>query len=146
MKLLEAAPGTKYKAALGVASGARLRVSEVAPLKVDDIDSTRMLIRIEQGKGRKDRNDILSSRLLEPLPMWRREGKRRNVMLPMGFPGRSYLPPFIRPTAGSRMNPPGASGPSAFLSMRPDIGRSLNGHAICYASVARNDIPARSGA
>lgn len=53
-RLLEAAPGIKYKAALGVAYGAGLRVSEVAHLKVDDIDSTRMLIRVEQGKGRKD--------------------------------------------------------------------------------------------
>lgn len=83
-KLLEAAPGIKYKAALGVAYGAGLRVSEVAHLKVDDIDSTRMLIRVEQGKGRKDRNNMLSPRLLEPLRMWWREGKRRNVMLPMG--------------------------------------------------------------
>jgi site-specific recombinase XerC len=52
-RLLEAAPSIKYKAALGVAYGAGLRVSEVAHLKVDDIDSARMLIRIEQGKGRK---------------------------------------------------------------------------------------------
>ncbi len=54
-RLLEAAPGIKYKAILGTAYGAGLRVSEVASLKVDDIDSTRMLIRVEQGKGRKDR-------------------------------------------------------------------------------------------
>src|SRR5882724_493026 len=59
-RLLEAAPGLKYKAALGTAYGAGLRVSEVAALKVGDIDSTRMLIRVEQGKGRKDRNAMLS--------------------------------------------------------------------------------------
>ncbi|MBB5707790.1 hypothetical protein FHR21_003157 [Sphingopyxis panaciterrulae] len=47
-KLLEAAPGIKYKAALGVAYGAGLRVSEVAHLKIDDIDSTRMGIRSER--------------------------------------------------------------------------------------------------
>lgn len=94
-KLLEAAPGIKYKAALGVAYGAGLRVSEVAHLKVDDIDSTRMLIRVEQGKGRKDRNAMLSPQLLELLRMWWREGKRRNVMLPHGwlFPGRSCTDP-----------------------------------------------------
>src|ERR1700719_472838 len=50
-RLLEAAPGLKYKAALGTAYGAGLRVSEVAALKVDDIDGTRMLMRVEQGKG-----------------------------------------------------------------------------------------------
>ena len=62
-RLLEAAPGAKYKAALGTAYGAGLRVSEVAALKVDDIDSTRMLIRVEQGKGRKDRNAMLSPQI-----------------------------------------------------------------------------------
>ena len=49
-QLLEAAPGIKYKAILGAAYGAGLRVSEAATLKIDDIDSTRMLIRVEQGK------------------------------------------------------------------------------------------------
>ena len=93
--LLEAAPGLKHKAALGTAYGAGLRVSEVAALKVDDIDSTRMLIRVEQGKGRKDRNAMLSPQLLELLRLWWREGKRRNVMLPHGwlFPGRSSVEP-----------------------------------------------------
>jgi site-specific recombinase XerD len=94
-RLLEAAPGIKYKAALGVAYGAGLRVSEVAHLKVDDIDSARMLIHVEQGKGRKDRNALLSPQLLELLRLWWREGKRRGVMLPHGwlFPGRSYTDP-----------------------------------------------------
>src|ERR1700687_1431345 len=95
-RLLEAAPGPKYKAALGTAYGAGLRVSEVAALKVGDIDSTRMLIRVEQGKGRKDRNAMLSPQLLELLRLWWREGKRRGVMLPHGwlFPGRSSLEPI----------------------------------------------------
>lgn len=48
-RLLEAAPGVKYKAALGVAYGAGLRVSEVVALKVSDIDSQRMMLRVEQG-------------------------------------------------------------------------------------------------
>ena len=52
-RLLEAAPGLKYKAALSVAYGAGIGVSEVAALKVSDIDSERMTLRIEQGKGRK---------------------------------------------------------------------------------------------
>lgn len=95
-RLLEAAPGPKHKAALGTAYGAGLRVSEVAALKVDDIDSTRMLIRVEQGKGRKDRNAMLSPQLLGLLRIWWREGKRRNVILPHGwlFPGRNALEPI----------------------------------------------------
>src|ERR1700687_4719315 len=59
-RLLEAAPGPKYKAALGAAYGAGLRVSEVVALKLADVDSQRMLLRIEQGKGRKDRFAMLS--------------------------------------------------------------------------------------
>ena len=51
--LLQAATAPKYKAALATAYGAGLRVSEVVALKVGDIDSQRMLLRVEQGKGRK---------------------------------------------------------------------------------------------
>jgi len=95
-QLLEAARGPKYKAALGVAYGAGLRVSEVVALKTGDIDSTRMLIRVEQGKGRKDRNAMLSPQLLELLRQWWREGRRRGVMLPQGwlFPGLNSLEPL----------------------------------------------------
>jgi len=60
-RLLDAAPGLKYKAALSVAYGAGLRAAEVVALKVCDIDSKRMVIRVEQGKGRKDRNVMLSA-------------------------------------------------------------------------------------
>jgi integrase/recombinase XerD len=54
-----------------------------------------MLIRVEQGKGRKDRNAMLSPQLLELLRLWWREGKRRGVMLPQGwlFPRRNSLEP-----------------------------------------------------
>ena len=95
-RLLEAAPGPKYRAALGTAYGAGLRVSEVVALKVTDIDSTRMLIRVEQGKGRKDRHAMLSLQLLELLRTWWREGRRRGVMLPHGwlFPGRNPVTPL----------------------------------------------------
>ena len=91
-RLLEAAPGPKYKAALGTAYGAGLRVSEIVALKVSDIDSTRMLIRVEQGKGRKDRHAML----LDLLRAWWREGRRRGVMLPQGwlFPGRNPITPL----------------------------------------------------
>ncbi len=58
-QLLDAAPGLKYRAALSVAYGAGLRASEVVSLKLSDIDSERMVIRVEQGKGRKDRYAML---------------------------------------------------------------------------------------
>ena len=69
-RLLEAAPGLKYKAALSVAYGAGLRASEIISLKLGDIDSARMVIRVEQGKGRKDRYVMLSPQLLELLRAW----------------------------------------------------------------------------
>ena len=49
--LLAHAPSVKYRAALSIAYGCGLRVSEVAHLKVADIDSARMLIRVEQARG-----------------------------------------------------------------------------------------------
>ena len=94
--LFEAAPGPKYKAAFATAYGAGLRVSEVVALKVGDIDSERMLLRVEQGKGRKDRHAMLSPQLLELLRDWWREGRRLGVLLPRGwlFPGRCPLEPL----------------------------------------------------
>ena len=89
-QLLEAAPSPKYKAALGVAYGAGLRVSEVANLKVSDIDSERMVLRVEQGKGRKDRNGMLSPRLLELLQEWWLVGQPTTWL----FPGRDPLLPI----------------------------------------------------
>jgi integrase/recombinase XerD len=89
-RLLEAAPGPKYKAALSAAYAAGLRVSEVVALKVSDVDSQRFLLRIEQGKGRKDRFAMLSPKLLELLRDWYRIA-RPAVWL---FPGRDPMLPM----------------------------------------------------
>jgi integrase len=75
--LLAHAPGLKYRAALSIAYGCGLRVSEIANLKVADIDSARMLIRVEQGKGRKDRFAMLSPGLLDLLRQWWRVKRPR---------------------------------------------------------------------
>jgi integrase len=73
-----------------------LRVSEVVALKVGDVDSERMLLRVEQGKGRKDRQAMLSPQLLGLLRGWWREGRRLGALLPRGwlFPGRNPLEPL----------------------------------------------------
>lgn len=91
-RLLDCAPGPglKYKAALSVAYGAGLRASEVASLKVTDIDAERMMIRVEQGKGCKDRYVMLSPFLLDLLRAWWRQAQPR-VWL---FPGRDPIDPM----------------------------------------------------
>ena len=75
--LLDAAPGPglKYKAALSIGYGAGLRANEVVNLKIGDIDSDRMLIRVEQGKGSKDRHVMLSPALLKLLRDYYRESR-----------------------------------------------------------------------
>jgi integrase/recombinase XerD len=100
--LLQSAPGAKYKAALATAYGAGLRVSEVVALKVGDIDSERMLLRVEQGKGRKDRHAMLSPQLLELLREWWAEGRRRGVLLPRGWLFSSRNP--IEPLSTRQLN------------------------------------------
>ena len=88
-RLLQAAPGLKYKAALSIAYGAGLRVSEVAHLKVSDIDSQRMTLRVEQGKGQRDRYVMLSPHLLQLLREWWKAA-RPQVWL---FPGQNPINP-----------------------------------------------------
>ena len=89
-RLLDAAPGLKYKAALSVAYGAGLRASEVISLKIADIDSARMVIRVEQGKGRKDRYVMLSEHLLELLRAWWKAGRPQGWL----FPGQNPVNPL----------------------------------------------------
>jgi len=95
-RLLEATTNLKYKAALSTAYGAGLRASEVTHLRVDDIDSERMLIHIEQGKGGKDRNAMLSPRLLDVLRQWWRFAQAKRKMLKGGwlFPGQNPVNPL----------------------------------------------------
>jgi len=106
--LLRAATAPKYRAGFATAGacpragqrpdpwGAGLRVSEVVALKAGDIDSKRMLLRVERGKGGKDRHAMLSPQLLGLLRVWWREGRRRSLLLPGGwlFPGRNPVEPL----------------------------------------------------
>jgi len=96
VSLFNAVNSLKYKAALGVAYGAGLRASEVTHLKVNDIDSKRMLIHVEQGKGSKDRYVMLSSTLLELLRNWWRAAQAEGTMLKGGwlFPGQNPVNPI----------------------------------------------------
>ncbi len=95
-RLIAAAPNLKHQAALSVAYGAGLRASEVIGLKVTDVDSQRMTLRVEQGKGRKDRYAMLSPVLLERLRAWWRLGQAQGKILPGGwlFPGLDPMDPL----------------------------------------------------
>ncbi len=95
-RLIAATTCLKHRAALSVAYGAGLRVAEVASLKVGDIDSERMLIRVERGKGGRCRHALLSPDLLALLRAWWQQGRRDGVMLPAGwlFPGQDPAKPI----------------------------------------------------
>jgi integrase len=95
-RLIAAAPNLKSQAALSVAYGAGLRAGEVIALKVNDVDSDRMTLRVEQGKGRKDRYAMLSPVLLERLRAWWRQGHAQGKILRNGwlFPGLDPMDPL----------------------------------------------------
>ena len=92
-RLIAAAGNPKYRAALSVAYGAGLRVSEVVALKMIDIDSKRMTMRVEQGKGHKDRYAMLSPVLLDYLRRWWCFANAQRLMLKGGwlFPGQNPI-------------------------------------------------------
>ena len=95
-RLIAAAENLKHQVALSVAYGAGLRASEVVSLKVGDIDSQRMTLRIQRGKGQKDRYAMLSPVMLERLRTWWRVAKSQGKMLPGGwlFPGMNPMDPL----------------------------------------------------
>jgi site-specific recombinase XerD len=95
-RLIAAARNIKHQVALSVAYGTGLRVSEVVGLKVSDVDSQRMTLRVEQGKGRKDRYAMLSPVLLQRLRSWWRIAHAQGKILPGGwlFPGLDPMDPL----------------------------------------------------
>ena len=95
-RLLKAASNLKHRAALSVAYGAGLRASEVTHLKVADIDSERRIIRVQQGKGQRDRYAMLSPSLLKLLRCWWRQAHAQGKILQNGwlFPGQNPVKPL----------------------------------------------------
>jgi integrase/recombinase XerD len=89
-------PGLTYRAALGISYGAGLRAAEVCNLKVTDIDSDRMLIHVDNGKGGRDRKAMLSPGLLDLLRDYWREARPEGWL----FPGK----PKINPLSPRQLN------------------------------------------
>ena len=88
-RLIIAAGNLKHQTALALAYATGLRASEVVALKVSDIDSQRMTLRVERGKGQKDRYAMLAPVLLERLRVWWRVARAQGKMPDGGwlFPG-----------------------------------------------------------
>jgi len=89
-RLLRAVPGLRERAAMEIAYAAGLRLSEVLRLKLSDIDSERMILRVEQGKGKKDRNVMLSPTLLQTLRTYWKQCRPRVWLFP-GHGGKRPL-------------------------------------------------------
>lgn len=87
-RFFESLPNLKHRAILMTAYAAGLRVSEVASLRVADIDSQRMMIRIELGKGQKDRYIMLSPNVLELLRAYWKMARPTGYLFPGRSPGR----------------------------------------------------------
>ena len=96
MRFLESVHSIKHRAILMAAYAARLWVSEATHLRVTDIDSQRMMLRVDQGKGQKDRYVMLSSRLLEELRSYWRAGRPKTWL----FPGDVQGQPITRDAVG----------------------------------------------
>jgi site-specific recombinase XerD len=95
-KIINAVSEFKYKAMLSVAYGAGLRAMEVCQLRVTDVDSHNMVLHVEQGKGRRDRQAMLSPQLLSILRHWWYIGQKQHKMLKGGwlFPGQNPVNPI----------------------------------------------------
>jgi site-specific recombinase XerD len=90
VRFLEAVPSLKTRAALTTAYAAGLRASEAVGLKIGDIDSGRMVMRVEHGKGGKDRYVMLSAQLLNILRSYWRLARPKDWL----FPGRDESGPI----------------------------------------------------
>jgi site-specific recombinase XerD len=88
LQFLGCVGSTMHRAILSTCYAAGLRISEAIRLKPTDIDSQRMVIRVDQGKGQKDRYVMLSPKLLEILRSWWRVSKPRHWLFPSDIPGR----------------------------------------------------------
>jgi len=88
-RLLAVVPNLRDRTAMEIAYAAGLRLGEVLRLKLSDIDSGRMILRVEQGKGKKDRNVMLGPALLESLRVYWKSCKPREWL----FPGKDPSQP-----------------------------------------------------
>jgi len=134
-RLLTSTTNIKHKAALSLTYATGLRRSEVVSLRLTDIDSDRMLIWVEQGKGKKDRYVILSPNLLELLRDWWRVARKKGWMAP----GQPWLFPGYR---GQHMSAPASSARSPGSGTRRHYQACWCSHPaaqLCHPSLRAKD-------
>lgn len=124
-RLLAAVPGLRERAAMEVAYGAGLRLSEVLHLKLSDIDSQRMILRVEQGKGKKDRNVMLSPALLETLRAYWRQSRPRVWLFPGQGGKRPLHPTLLQRAFHQAKEKAGIGKPVSFHTLRHSFATQL---------------------
>jgi integrase/recombinase XerD len=125
VQFLQAVPGLRNRAALTTAYGAGLRVSEVTALRVTDIDSSRKVIRVEHGKGGKDRYVMLSGQLLEILRAYWRLARPRHWLFPGRDPDRPVSVSLLQEACRVASREAGLSKPVTVHTLRHSFATHL---------------------
>lgn len=107
----------KYRAALMICYGSGLRISETVALRVSDIDSKRMLLRVREGKGRKDRYSLLSPGLLTVLRSYYRAARPKDFLFPSWREGMHI-------TSGT------LAGACTLAAKQSGIGKRITAHTL----------------
>jgi integrase/recombinase XerD len=119
-RLFAAIGNLKHRAILITAYAAGLRVSEVARLRVEDIDSQRMVIRVRHGKGQKDRYVMLSPRLLEILRTYWKAVRPRDYLFPGAAPDQPIPTNTVRKACHR-------------ASQKADLGKHVTVHTLRHS-------------
>ncbi len=135
-RLLDAAPDLKYRAALSVAYGAGLRASEIVSLKVADIDGTRMVIRVEQGKGRKDRYAMLSNHLLHLLRAYWKASRPQGWLFPGQNPVNALTTRQLRYVCRAAAEAAGIDKRVSLHTLRHSFATHLLEHALQHPTLS----------
>lgn len=124
-RLLAAVPGLRERAAMEIAYAAGLRLNETLHLKLSDIDSQRMILRVEQGKGRVDRNVMLSPALLQTLRAYWKQSRPRMWLFPGHGGQRPLNATVIQRAFTQAKRQAGISKPVSFHSLRHSFATQL---------------------
>jgi site-specific recombinase XerD len=123
--MLSVMENLKHRALLTITYSAGLRVSEAAKLKVTDIDSKRMMVRVQQGKGRKDRYSILSQTALELLRRYWRQYRPKEWLFDGQKEGTHICYTAIRQIFVEAMKRAGITKPASPHTLRHSFATHL---------------------